>query len=137
MPRTAAVTLPSRIALPSANNAPMRKLSAPGPATSSTPQKPTSSAVRRSLPTLSFSHSTAASAANSGDEKLIATAPASGIKPKAMMMQLCAMAWVVLRPKCWPMCRVWKAENPLRGRINSEQIASEPNDRKHSTSANE
>ncbi len=40
MPRTAAVTLPNSTALPSANSAPMRKVSAPGAATSSTPRKP-------------------------------------------------------------------------------------------------
>ena len=40
MPRTAAVTLPNITALATANSAPMRKLSAPGAATSSTPRKP-------------------------------------------------------------------------------------------------
>ena len=137
MPRTAAVTLPSSTALPSANSAPKRKLSAPGPATSITPQKPTSRATSRALPTFSFSHTAAAKAANSGDEKLMATAPASGIMPKAMTMKLCAVACVVLRPKCCLKLLVRNTAKPVRGKIRSEQITSEPSARKHSTSANE
>ena len=99
MPRTAAVTLPNSTALASANIAPRRKLSAPGAATSSTPRKPTTSAQARASPTFSFSHSAANKVANSGEEKLMATAPASGIKPNAMMIRLCAVACVALRPK--------------------------------------
>ena len=94
MPRTAAVTLPNSTALPSANNAPMRKLSAPGDATSNTPRKPTISAQARARPTFSLSQTTANSVANNGEAKLMATAPASGIRLKAMMIRLCAAACV-------------------------------------------
>ena len=98
MPRTAAVTLPNSTALPSANSAPMRKLSAPGAATSRTPRKPAASAAARAKPTFSLSQIAANSVANSGEAKLMATAPASGIRPKAMMIRLCAVACVALRP---------------------------------------
>ena len=81
-----------------ANNAPMRKLSAPGSATSSTPAKPTSSAAPRARPTFSFSQSAANKVANSGEEKLIAMAPAIGIRLSAIRIKLCAAVCVALRP---------------------------------------
>jgi len=75
----------------------MRNVSAPGAATSSTPQKPTTSAVARTAPTRSFNQSAENNVANSADEKLIATAPPRGIRLKAMMIELCAIIWVTLR----------------------------------------
>ncbi len=99
MPRTAAVTLPNSTALPSANSAPRRKLSAPGAATSSTPKKPAASAQPRASPTFSLSQSAANNVANSGAEKLMAMAPPSGISEKATMSRLCATACVPLRPR--------------------------------------
>ena len=81
-----------------ANNAPMRKLSAPGEATSNTPRKPTTNAAARARPTFSLSQSAANSVANSGAEKLIATAPAIGIRLSAIRIMLCATVWVALRP---------------------------------------
>src|SRR5262249_19582261 len=84
-------------ALAIANSAPIRKLSAPGAATSSTPQNPTRSAPHRAAPAVSRRISAENSVANSGAEKLIATAPASGISPKALMMKLCAKAYVMPR----------------------------------------
>ena len=99
MPRTAAVTLPNSTALPSANSAPMRKLSAPGAATSSTPRKPAISAQPRARPIFSLSQIAANSVANIGAAKLMAMAPPSGISEKAMMIKLCATACVPLRPR--------------------------------------
>ena len=92
MPRTAAVTLPNNTALAIANMAPRRKLSAPGAATSMTPRKPAPNAAMRARPTFSLSQIAANKVANRGEEKLMATAPANGINPKAMMIRLCAVA---------------------------------------------
>ncbi len=115
----------------------MRKVSAPGPATSSTPAKPTTSTSPRTLPTFSFSHSAAASVANSGAEKLMAAAPPSGISPTAMVMQLCATDWVALRAIWAPSRCVRNTAKPCRGRISSAHTSSEPKQRKNSTSAKE
>ena len=73
--------------------------SAPGAATSNTPTKPAASAQARAEPTFSLSQIAANSVANSGAEKLMATAPPSGISEKATMIRLCATACVVLRPR--------------------------------------
>ncbi len=137
MPRTAAVTLPNSTALASANNAPLRKLSAPGEATNSTPPKPTISAKARARPTFSFSQSAANKVANSGEEKLMATAPASGIRPSAMTIRLCATACVALRPTWSRRRSVRNTAKPLRGRISKAQTGSDPSARKNSTSAKE
>ena len=80
MPRTATVTLPYIMALPSANNAPSVSESAPGSATMSTPRKPDTRTVQRTGPARSPSQMIAISAENSGAEKLMAMAPASGIR---------------------------------------------------------
>ena len=98
MPRTTAVTLPNITALAMANSAPSRKLSAPGEATSSTPRKPTISASPRASPILSLSQMAANSVANSGAEKLIAMAPAIGIRLSASTIRHCATLWATLRP---------------------------------------
>ncbi len=92
MPRTATVTLPYMIAFASAKRAPSWIELLPGLTTMSTPTKPTSSAPQRAGPARSFSHSTEISPENSGAEKLIATAPASGIKLKAMTVNVCEIA---------------------------------------------
>ena len=105
MPRTAAVTLPNSTALPSANSAPMRKLSAPGAATSSTPRKPAISAPPRARPTFSLSQSAANSVANSGEAKLMAMAPAErhqreGDDDQALRHRLrCAAADVIAQAR--------------------------------------
>ena len=46
----------------------------------STPKKPTRSAVQRAKPARSFSQKIDTTAANNGAEKLMAMAPASGIR---------------------------------------------------------
>ena len=84
MPRTPAVTVPNSSALPSAYSAPIWNVSLPGLVTISTPKKPTTSAAHRAGPTGSFRNTTEASAANSGAEKLIAVALASGIMLNAI-----------------------------------------------------
>ena len=84
MPRTATVTLPYITALPSAKSAPSRSESAPGSATIRTPKKPARRAPHRAIPARSLSQKIAISAENSGAEKLIAIAPASGIMLNAM-----------------------------------------------------
>ena len=55
----------------------------------STPQKPTSSAIQRAGPTVSLSSSAEMRAVNSGAEKLMAMAPASGIRLKAISRNVC------------------------------------------------
>ena len=115
----------------------MRKNSAPGAATSSTPQKPTTSAVPRTGSTRSFSQSAANKVANSGEAKLIATAPPSGIRLKAMTMQLCAIVWVTLRAAWSFNRRVQNTFSPARGKISAAINPSEPSARKNSTSSNE
>ena len=72
-----------------ANSAPIWKVSAPGWVTISTPQKPMSSAAQRERPTTSLSNSADTRVANSGAEKLIAMALASGIRLNAMSRNVC------------------------------------------------
>ena len=80
MPRTATVTLPYITALASANSAPSWSESAPGLVTMRTPKNPISSAAQRTGPDRSLSQTIETSAENSGAEKLMAIAPASGIR---------------------------------------------------------
>ena len=55
----------------------------------STPQNPTSSAAQRARPTASLSSSADTNVANSGEEKLMAMAPASGMRLNAMSRKVC------------------------------------------------
>ncbi len=89
MPRTPAVTVPNRMALPSANRAPIWKVSLPGLVTIKTPRKPTTRTMARCRPIASFRKIAEASVANSGEEKLMAVALASGIRLKAISSKLC------------------------------------------------
>src|SRR5581483_5727761 len=89
MPRTPAVTVPNRMALASANSAPTWNVSAPGFVTINTPTKPTNSANQRAAPTGSLRKISEASVANSGAEKLIAVALASGIMLNAIRSSDC------------------------------------------------
>ena len=123
MPRTAAVTLPYSTALASANSAPMVKLSAPGDTTSSTPQKPTTSARPRARPIGSRSQNAANNVANKGAEKLIAMAPAIGIRLSAIRMQLCATC---LRDAAADMLAdVLRAEHGQAGARHDQQRADD------------
>ena len=92
MPRTPTVTVPNSTALQSANSDPLWNVSAPGLVTSSTPRKPTIRAPQRTAPTGSLRKTTAATVANSGAEKLIATALASGIRLNAISRKACELA---------------------------------------------
>ncbi len=55
----------------------------------STPRNPDSSAVQRAGPARSLSQRTESSADHSGAEKLMAMAPASGIRLNAMTVKVC------------------------------------------------
>ena len=69
----------------------------PGSVMIRTPKKPISSAVQRATPTASRSSSAETSVENSGAEKLIAMALASGSRVSATMMQICALPWMAAR----------------------------------------
>src|SRR5207244_8818318 len=79
MPRTATVTLPYMMALPSANSAPSVSESMPGLATTSTPKNPANNAIQRAGPARSLSQTTDNKADHTGAEQLIAMARPSGI----------------------------------------------------------
>ena len=55
----------------------------------STPQNPTSSTAQRASPTASLSSNAEIRVANSGAEKLMAMAPARGIRLNAMSRKVC------------------------------------------------
>src|ERR1700704_4667570 len=125
MPRTATVTLPYMTALASANSAPTWSESAPGLATMRTPKKPASSAAQRAAPARSLSHSTDSSADHSGAEKLIAMAPASGIRLNAITVKV----WEIDcdRPRAmWSRgLRVANTERPVNGSTKPAHNTSE------------
>ena len=134
IPRTATVTLPYITALPSANNAPTWSESAPGLVTMRTPRNPISSTSQRTGPARSLSHKTESNADHSGAEKLMATAPASGIMLKAMTLKVCEIDCDRPRAMWAPGRRVANTENPVNGRMNAAQTTSEENERKNMTS---
>jgi hypothetical protein len=125
MPRTPAVTVPYSTAFISANSAPSWNVSVPGLVTIRTPRKPRSSAPQRTAPTFSLSTTADASVANSGAEKLIANALASGIRLNASTISVCAVPCDSARSRWAPGRRVRNTASPLRGRMMSAQIASE------------
>ena len=112
MPRTPAVTVPNSTALASANSAPIWNVSPPGLVTISTPRKPTISATQRAVPTASFRKIAEASVANSGAEKLIAVALASGISVNAISSSVCEVNCDMPRSTCAPGRRVWNTAKP-------------------------
>ena len=126
MPRTPAVTVPNRMALPSANRAPIWNASLPGLVTIKTPRKPTTRAMARAGPTASFRKIAEASVANSGEEKLIAVALASGIMLKAISSRLCEVVCEALRSRCAPGRLVRNTSSPYIGRMNTAQATSPP-----------
>ena len=65
--------------------------------TISTPRNPTTSATQRAVPIGSFRNTSEASAANSGAEKLIAVALASGIMLNAISSRVCEVNCDMLR----------------------------------------
>jgi hypothetical protein len=73
-------------------------------------------------------------AANNGAEKLMATAPASGIRLNAIKRQNCEIDCESPRAK-WSRGRcVTKAERPLTGKIIAAPAISDANERRQSTS---
>src|SRR5271166_1643127 len=134
MPRTATVTLPYITAFASANSAPKVSESAPGWATISTPRKPVKRAVQRAAPAHSLSHTTDSNAENSGAEKLMAMAPASGIKLNAMTVKVCESDCEMPRARWSRGRRVANTENPETGRMTAAQTTSDVNERKNITS---
>ena len=75
-----------------------------------------------------------ASVANSGEEKLIATAPASGIRLNAMTRQVCDRNCENERRTWWRSLRVRNTASPVAGRMNAAHAASETNERVNRTS---
>src|ERR1700726_3421940 len=134
IPRTATVTLPYITALASAYRAATWRESAPGLAPMSTPKKPARSAAHRTGPERSLSHKTDSSADHSGAEKLIAMAPASGIRLKARTVKVCEIDCERPRAMWSRGRRVANTETPVNGRTNAAHTTSEENDRKNITS---
>ena len=112
MPRTATVTLPYMTALASANSAPIWNASTPGLVTIITPLNPVSSTHQRTGPARSLSQRIESSAAHNGAEKLIATAPASGIRLTAMTVKVCEIDCDNPRAMCAPGRRVANTAKP-------------------------
>ena len=133
MPRTPTVTVPNSTALPRANREPDWKVSAPGFVTSSTPMNPTISAPHRTAPTGSLRKMTAA-IVNSGAEKLMATALASGIRLKAISRNDWDVACEMPRMRWAPGRLVRNTANPVNGRIARLAPTSEVAERENSTS---
>ena len=100
----------------------------------STPRKPTSSAAQRVSPTVSLSSSAETSVANSGAEKLMAMAPASGIRLNAISRKVCEKPCETERMTWWERRCVRKAASPVRGRMKSAQAMSATAVRVNSTS---
>src|SRR5260370_10402866 len=134
MPRTATVTLPYITAFASAKSAPSVSESEPGSATIGTRKNLSRGAVQRAAPARSLSQTTDSNADHSGAEKLMAIAPASGIKLNAMTVKVCEIDCDTPRAR-WSRGRcVANTENPVTGMITAAQTMSEENERKNITS---
>jgi len=81
-----------------------------------------------------LSHKTEINADHSGAEKLMATAPASGIMLKAMTLKVCEIDCDRPRAMWAPGRRVANTENPVNGRIKAAHTTSDENERKNMTS---
>ena len=134
MPRTATVTLPYMMALPSANRAPIWNASTPGLVTMITPLKPVSSTVQRAGPARSLSQRIESSAAHSGAEKLMATAPASGIRLTAMTVRVCEIDCESPRAICAPGRLVANTARPVIGSISAAHTTRPDSERMNITS---
>src|SRR5256885_2212229 len=106
----------------------------PGLVTISTPKKPATSATQRAGPIGSFRNTSEASAANSGAEKLIAVALASGIMLKAISSRVCEVNCDMPRNTCAVGRRVRRTARPRLGKAKAEKKMSETNTRLNSTS---
>ena len=110
----------------SAKNAPTFHAAWPGSVTSSTPTNPSAGAVQRWTPTFSFSTTTERSVVKSGAEKLIATAPASGMSLKAMKI-------AVIEQSCDSARLTWSNGRAVRNTASPRRGSTI---RKHGMSAN-
>ncbi len=134
MPRTATVTLPYMMALPSANSAPTWNASTPGLVTMTTPLNPVSSTAHRAGPARSLSQRMDRSAAHKGAEKLMATAPAKGIRLTAMTVRVCEIDCDSPRAMWAPGRLVVNTARPLTGSTSAAQTTSPDIERTNITS---
>ena len=74
------------------------------------------------------------SVVNSGAEKLIAIAPASGTRLNAMIRKVCEQNCENDRITWWRSRRVRNTISPVVGRMNSAQAMSDTSERVNSTS---
>ena len=112
MPRTAAVTLPIEHRIAQREHGADAETVGAGGGDQQHAGKADGERCAARAADLSLSQSAANSVANSGAEKLIAMAPASGIRLSAMRMQLCATVCVTLRPAWSRSRRVRKTSRP-------------------------
>src|SRR3981189_601273 len=99
-----------------------------------TPKKPHRSAVQRAGPARSLGKTVNIGAQNSGAEKLIAIAPASGIRLKATTVKVCEIDCDSPRAIWSRGLRVAKTESPVTGNRNAAQTTSDEKERKNITS---
>ena len=134
MPRTATVTLPYIIAFANANRAPSVSESWPGFATTSTPTNPERSAVHRAPPARSFNQRTESSADHKGAEKLMAMAPASGMRLNAITVKVCEIDCESPRARWSRGRRVANTDSPVTGSITAAQTKNDDSERNAITS---
>src|SRR5262245_21480851 len=122
------------MALRSAKIAPSVSESTPGFATMSTPKNPANRAAHRTRPARSLSQTTDRRPAHRGAEKLMAMAPASGIRANAITEHDSEI-------DCDSTGRTWSrgrlvenTESPLVGRTNAAQTIKETKERLNITS---
>src|SRR3954465_3590530 len=96
--------------------------------------KPTISATQRARPIDSFRKNSEASVANSGAEKLIAVALASGIIVKAISSSVCEVNCDIERITCATGLRVWNTDIPVVGSAKAENTTNDTSTRLNSTS---
>src|SRR5205085_10048483 len=78
----------------------------------------------RACPTASLSSSVETRVANSGEEKLMAMAPASGIMLNAMSRKVCEKPWDTERSAWCDRRRVRYTASPVCGKMKIEQVTS-------------
>jgi hypothetical protein len=92
---------------------------------------------QRTTPTVSRNTTAEMSVANSGAEKLIATALASGIRLKAIRMKVCEKDCEMLRAAWERSLSVRKTLRPVRGSMNIAQQTRPTAQRLNRTSSTE
>jgi hypothetical protein len=102
--------------------------------TISTPMKPITSAAARAGPTASLRKIAEARVANSGEEKLMAVALASGIRLKAISSSDCATVCETPRTRWAPGRLVRNTTSPYIGMMKIAQARKPKNARANKTS---